>query len=812
MEMFAPHNLDFYKVLHKEQYPEGTEEVYSNFTARSGKHSNVPGSRGVVFIGLQLFIVDVLIQEWNNTFFLKDKEDVLSMYRRRMELALQRKVDIQPLADLHDLGYLPVKIKALPEGMVVPYGVPMFTIRSTNKKFAWVTNMLETVISSEMWQMINSATTYVAYRNTFRKYALLTCDNSNHVPFQGHDFSMRGMVGREAAAKSGFAVLACGSYGTDTVTALDVAEQFYAAPFNKHLGGSIPATEHSVMCAGSKEGEIETFERLLFKVYPKGPLSIVSDTWDLWKVVDEFLPKLRTRIMQREGKLVIRPDCYDDKTSILTNNGWQLFSELSKEDLVAQVLDDGSYEFVEPHSYIEQEYEGDMVSFKDHHGKVNLLVTPNHRMILLNRKNNSWKVDEAITRYKPDGKMVGGSYNIAFQRAAAAKGAVSKLSNYHRLNIAFQADGSYVSNSTRKIRFHLVKQRKLDRIVSLVEDMSLPYVIYDISSGGQEIHIDVGDSHDYYKTFDWVHTDILSKEWCIQFIEELAHWDATVRNEGRVKFDTTTKEVMDVVELVAISAGYGCLLSKSVDDRSEKFNDVYTAHIMKDSLISTQAIKTELIRYKGKVFCVKVPSGRLLVKRDRGSVVCGNSGDPVDIICGDSLTKGTTNLDSKQKGLIERLWEIFGGTTNTKGYKVLHPCIGAIYGESITLVNQEQMLSRLQKKGFASSNIVMGIGSHSFQYNTRDTHGIAIKATSVTINGTRHDIFKDPITDSGLKKSAKGYLQVYVNKLGTYELKQECTAEEENEGELRTVFEDGVLTSSTTLSEIRRWTDEATVN
>jgi nicotinamide phosphoribosyltransferase len=102
------------------------------------------------------------------------------------------------------------------------------------------------------------------------------------------------------------------------------------------------------------------------------------------------------------------------------------------------------------------------------------------------------------------------------------------------------------------------------------------------------------------------------------------------------------------------------------------------------------------------------------------------------------------------KGLIECLWDIFGGTSTDKGYKLLDDHIGTIYGDAITLKPQRQILQRLMDKGFASK-VVLGIGSYSYQYVTRDTHGSAVKATSIVKNGKRIAIFNVPKTDTKKK-------------------------------------------------------------
>jgi Nicotinic acid phosphoribosyltransferase len=145
-----------------------------------------------------------------------------------------------------------------------------------------------------------------------------------------------------------------------------------------------------------------------------------------------------------------------------------------------------------------------------------------------------------------------------------------------------------------------------------------------------------------------------------------------------------------------------------------------------------------------------------IMSRDGKVVIRPDSGDPVKIVCGDP---DSYNVPVR-KGTIEVLWDIFGGTINSKGYKQLDPHIGVIYGDSITLDRCRDICENLKQKGFASTNIVFGIGSYTYQYVTRDTFGFAMKATHGIVNGQPVDIYKDPITDDGVKKSAKGLLCV----------------------------------------------------
>lgn len=469
---------DGYKTDHRRQYPAGTEEVYSNLTPRSSRD---PRYKAVVVFGIQAFIEEQLMRQFHTNFFQQPKETVLSQYKRRLDAYLgPDSVPIEHIAELHDHGELPLRIKALPEGTLCPIGVPLLTIRNTDKRFFWLVNFLETLISTELWKPITSATIAFEYRKMFQRAALATNPEMlGFVEYQGHDFSMRGMDGIASAARSGAAHL-LSFYGTDTLPAIDYVEHYYDADASKEvIGQSVPATEHSVMCMGGKESELDTFRRLM-ALYPKGILSVVSDTWDYWKVLTCILPQLKAEIMARDGKLVIRPD----------------------------------------------------------------------------------------------------------------------------------------------------------------------------------------------------------------------------------------------------------------------------------------------------------------------------SGDPVKILCGDPAAPEGSPA---RRGSVQILWDIFGGSVTSTGYKQLNSHIGLIYGDSITIERAEEIILQLTDKGFASTNIVFGIGSFTYQYTTRDTFGMAIKATHGIINGEPVDIYKDPITDSGLKRSAKGYLRVNQD----LTLSQCVTEAEEDEGMLQTVFEDGLMMTRESWAGIR---------
>ena len=474
---------DGYKIDHRRQYPDNTQLVFSNLTPRASRRE---GQNFIIYFGGQFFVKRWLIEEWNKNFFQQPKEQVLAKYARRINNYLgEGAVTYEHIAALHDLGYLPLIIQSVPEGTKVPLKVPCLIMYNTLPDFFWLTNYFETLLSCEIWGMCTSATTAYQYRQILNKYADLTVGNRDFVQWQGHDFSFRGMFGVEAARMSGAAHLLSFT-GTDTLPAIDFLEEYYGADSDKELiGGSVAATEHSVMAMGGMEDEVGTFKRLITEIYPKGIVSVVSDTWDFWKVLTEYLVELKGIVMARDGKLVIRPD----------------------------------------------------------------------------------------------------------------------------------------------------------------------------------------------------------------------------------------------------------------------------------------------------------------------------SGDPVKIICGDP---DADSRSPEYRGAVQCLWDIFGGTITDKGYKQLDSHIGLIYGDSITLERAEIICDHLERSGFASTNVVLGIGSYTYQYVTRDTFGFAVKATYGIVNDEPRQIFKSPKTDSGEKKSAKGLLAVYNNETnGDLELRDCAEWANVNHCLWQTIFKDGELFNETTLSEIR---------
>lgn len=532
---------DAYKLAHRKMYPEGTELVYSNFTPRSNKHFKAPeGWKGdfAVVAGITGLVAE-MVESFEQEFFSKDLINVLAEYRNEAAPfcgVSPGEIEVDHLEELHKLGFLPLVIKALPEGTLCPMQVPMLTVRNTHgDAFAWVTNYLETWLSTEGWKPCTSATTAYILRKVLDHYAEETGGDKSFVDWQGHDFSMRGMSGVHDAARTGMGHL-FSFLGSDTIPAAKYLKQYYGGN-NTFISGSVPASEHSVATMGGVDGEFEILDRILFDVHPSGIVSVVSDSFDLFKVLTEYVSSRKERILNRTpnslgmAKSVFRPDS-GDPVDILCGEAFPLPDVIWTDGLSAFISD------------------------------------------------------------------------------------------------------------------------KLSR-----KDLSPTYV---------------SCSNKYY----------------------------------------------------LVSCVFGTVPFTEVTPTPE------------------------------------------------------------------------------MKGAVECLWDVFGGTETSKGYKVLHERVGLIYGDSITIERAEEISKRLMVKGFASTNCVYGVGSFSHQYVSRDSLGFAMKATYGIVNGVGREIFKQPKTDPG-KNSAKGLLRV-ERENGKLVLHDQQSWDQEAGGELKLVFADGGFN--------RTWLEENTLS
>ena len=304
-------DTDAYKLGHIHMYPEGTQYVLSNFTDRG---TRIPGVTHTVHFGLQAFLHSWITEAWK-PFFAASEDEVARLYEEFTTTILgPNNVGSDHIRALHRLGYLPLRFRSLPEGAKVPLRVPKFTVENTHPDFFWLTNYIETAMSAEIWQPATSATIADRLRTLLDDWAIKTTGSTEGVQWQGHDFSFRGMAGINAAAASGAGHLLSFT-GTDNLNTINYVDDFYS-PAEGLIGGSVPASEHSVATAFGPEDERGYFLRLL-EQNPTGILSAVSDSYDLWNVLTSVLPSIKDEIMARDGKLVIRPDS-GDPVDILT--------------------------------------------------------------------------------------------------------------------------------------------------------------------------------------------------------------------------------------------------------------------------------------------------------------------------------------------------------------------------------------------------------------------------------------------------------------------------------------------------------------
>jgi len=303
---------DFYKAVHAEMLPKGITKSVSYFTPRM---SRVKRWDSVVMFGLQGFIKEFLIDYFEENFFNLSRKEVLDSYTRIMDHSLGEGVyGINKIKDLYNLGYLPIQIRALSEGTIVPMHVPMFEITNTHDKFAWLPQALESLISAEMWHPMLAATVGHTYREIVNKYHKLTCDDGVSQARMLGAFDFRGEECTESAIKAGAGW--CLSFlNTATVPTIPYLEQMYACDCTEEdVAFGSPSTEHSVMCSNfAVDGdEVTLLRRLLKDIYPHTSFSAVLDSYDYWNVVDNIICKeLKDDILAHDGCMLMRGDSGD---------------------------------------------------------------------------------------------------------------------------------------------------------------------------------------------------------------------------------------------------------------------------------------------------------------------------------------------------------------------------------------------------------------------------------------------------------------------------------------------------------------------
>ena len=292
---------DVYKFGHKDQYPPGTNKVYSYLESRGSRED---GLDYTVFFGLQYYLQRYLSRPITH-------DDVDEYEEIAGGILGPNNINTRQFRELADLGYIPLKIKAVPEGTVCSLKNVLMTVTNTHPDFAWLVNYTETLLM-KLWLPITVASNSYRFRRMFNGFADRTVGNRDHVPFQLHDFGYRGCGSEESASIAGAAHL-LSFLGTDTTAAVCFLRNYYdAANCERPIGLSVPASEHSVMCAWDDQNEdVAAIENML-NVYPEGIVSIVSDTYNLWTTITEYYcNRFKDIIMSRDGKVVVRPDSGD---------------------------------------------------------------------------------------------------------------------------------------------------------------------------------------------------------------------------------------------------------------------------------------------------------------------------------------------------------------------------------------------------------------------------------------------------------------------------------------------------------------------
>lgn len=332
------YSADFYKVSHKAQYPENVTNVYSTLVARGANYNDKISKEHFHWFGLQLYLEKLDdFTWWLCDLSAGEMQAELNAYKAFLNARLGGDNDVSHWYDLwiyvQATAELPLIIKAQPERTIQKFQTPLVTVENTDENFAWLTSFIETSMLANVWGVTTASNRAYHIRKSIEKYMVgYTDEELAAVDFMAHDFSYRGMMGDEAAEIAGCGHLSVFK-GSDTIPAIRKMEEVY----NEVTGFSVPATEHSVMCAGGKATEFDTYNRIL-DLYPTGIVSIVSDTWDYFSVLTKTLPELKDKIMARDGKTVIRPDSGNPVDIVCGIEIKDYSSETSLEEAVLEAI------------------------------------------------------------------------------------------------------------------------------------------------------------------------------------------------------------------------------------------------------------------------------------------------------------------------------------------------------------------------------------------------------------------------------------------------------------------------------------------
>ncbi len=290
---------DSYKVSHYKQYPAGTTRVFSFFESRGGRYSTV------LFFGLQYIVKKYLEGVVVTEEKIVEAKEFFSAHFGSTELF--NEAGWRHILKVHG-GRLPIQIRAVREGSIIPNSNVLMTIENTDPEVPWLTNYIETLLV-QVWYPTTVATQSRNMKQDILRY-LEETGTPELIDFKLHDFGFRGSTSVESAGIGGLAHLV-NFKGTDTIEALVVGKHYYGEPM---AGFSIPAAEHSTITSWGVCGEAQAFKNMLVQ-YPTGLVAVVSDSYDIFKACEELWgEKLKDMVLSRDGILVIRPDSGDPTT------------------------------------------------------------------------------------------------------------------------------------------------------------------------------------------------------------------------------------------------------------------------------------------------------------------------------------------------------------------------------------------------------------------------------------------------------------------------------------------------------------------
>ena len=302
---------DTYKTVHNKMYPANLKKLYSYWVPRK---SMLKTHDKMVFFGMQAFIQEFLCDYFNKNFFDVEINKMLDEYEKYMNVQLAKGVySLEPVIRLHRLGYLPLHIRAIPEGTEVSMGVPCIEITNTDEEFAWVVQWIECILQSELWKTCNHATIAKMYLDLAKKYYDETCNPNCDPRMAMSDFGMRGMSCINEAIRCSAAWLTCFNK-TSTIPTLPWIDKFYNADVeHTNIGMGAVSTEHSVISSHfAQDGDERVFlKKMLTELYPNTSFSFLGDTYDYWNFVENVVPDCKAEILKHNGKMLIRPDSGD---------------------------------------------------------------------------------------------------------------------------------------------------------------------------------------------------------------------------------------------------------------------------------------------------------------------------------------------------------------------------------------------------------------------------------------------------------------------------------------------------------------------